>query len=320
MQNKQNLIASTGSPETKDHLFSISEVFSSLEGEGPYTGYPTSYIRFSKCNLKCPGFNNYDHKENKVQKITEDGYAELGFNIDGYEDIKDMPIITRGCDSQYSVNPDFVSFWKELTVDQLIHELKKTTPGNSFVMPSGKSWSVSLTGGEPMLNWKHFDKLLFHPEMKDIHHYIMETNGTVPVTAAFANTIKEWMDLDERNTWTWACSPKLSNSGHTFKERIKPKAILGQQKLAQEHPLQSNGYLKFVCSNKEETFKEIQEVLKCLQEEGLSKEYNVLIMPEACLKEQQDAIAREVAELCMQYGFNFCYRLHNTLWGNTVGV
>lgn len=32
----------------------INEIFYSLQGEGHHTGYPTVFIRFSGCNLKCP--------------------------------------------------------------------------------------------------------------------------------------------------------------------------------------------------------------------------------------------------------------------------
>lgn len=32
----------------------INEIFYSLQGEGHHTGYPSVFIRFSGCNLKCP--------------------------------------------------------------------------------------------------------------------------------------------------------------------------------------------------------------------------------------------------------------------------
>lgn len=32
----------------------INEIFYSLQGEGHHTGYPTVFVRFSGCNLKCP--------------------------------------------------------------------------------------------------------------------------------------------------------------------------------------------------------------------------------------------------------------------------
>lgn len=34
-------------------MLSVSEIFSSLQGEGKYTGIPTTFIRLYKCNLYC---------------------------------------------------------------------------------------------------------------------------------------------------------------------------------------------------------------------------------------------------------------------------
>ncbi len=36
------------------HTFLISEIFESIQGEGPYAGYPKLFIRLAGCNLKCP--------------------------------------------------------------------------------------------------------------------------------------------------------------------------------------------------------------------------------------------------------------------------
>ena len=40
----------------------INEIFYSLQGEGHHTGYPSVFIRFAGCNLKCP-FCDTNHEE-----------------------------------------------------------------------------------------------------------------------------------------------------------------------------------------------------------------------------------------------------------------
>jgi 7-carboxy-7-deazaguanine synthase len=34
----------------------LSEIYTSIQGEGPNAGSPTQFIRFAGCNLKCPGW------------------------------------------------------------------------------------------------------------------------------------------------------------------------------------------------------------------------------------------------------------------------
>src|SRR3972149_185911 len=34
----------------------VSEVFNTIQGEGPNVGLPTTFVRFGGCNLRCPGW------------------------------------------------------------------------------------------------------------------------------------------------------------------------------------------------------------------------------------------------------------------------
>jgi hypothetical protein len=43
-------------------------------------------------------------------------------------------------------------------------------------------------------------------------------------------------------------------------------------------------------------------------------------MPMACTGQQQTDVAREVAELCLEYGFLYSHRIQNVLWDNIVGT
>src|ERR1700704_2587022 len=34
----------------------LSEVYNSIQGEGPNVGQPTTFVRFAGCNMRCPGW------------------------------------------------------------------------------------------------------------------------------------------------------------------------------------------------------------------------------------------------------------------------
>jgi organic radical activating enzyme len=164
-----------------------SEVFMSIEGEARYSGHPTVYIRFARCNFQCRGFNNPTSKcptcngvgqvnlvevgphmtegktcpqcagEGKINTpdVQSDGYATLGFEPKDYATLNDIPLIHKGCDSQYAVNPKFSHMWGQGDEKALAAEVLKVLPHNTFQNPvTGKRVILSLTGGEPTIRLK----------------------------------------------------------------------------------------------------------------------------------------------------------------------
>ena len=296
-------------------LFEVSEVFMSLEGEAQFTFHPTAYIRFARCNLSCPLFNNL----NKV--VDARGYAPLDFDPKDYNKLEDIPLIHVGCDSQYAVNPIFAHMWKKFDTDQLVDALIDVLPEKNLIYDTGLPVIVSLTGGEPTLKWKFIPEILNHPRMKDCRHYLVETNCAVPFKEEFIHNIYEWLSQDHRRMWTWSNSPKLSNSGHTRKEAIKPEIALLQYSLKNGFHGRVNQYFKFVVSGTEECYNEVKEVMQIYYDAGLpKKDTPIWIMPEACTKEQQAEISQSVARRCMKEGWLYSHRVQNDLWGNGVGT
>ena len=97
----------------------IREVFSSIQGEGPYVGYKQLFVRFCGCNLKC-----------------------------------------RYCDTDFNT----------------AHAAKYSVKGlHKLVEMNLDCHSISLTGGEPLLNNEFLKEFL--PECK-LPVYL-ETNGTL---------------------------------------------------------------------------------------------------------------------------------------------
>lgn len=295
--------------------FAVSELFISLEGEAVYANRPTVYARFAMCNFKCPGFNNH------IGARTPNGYAPLNFDPKEFISIDELPLIEMGCDSQYAVNPAFKHIWKHQELDQLIDNIINLLPTKQWVHPVTQlPYIFSLTGGEPMLQWKRFHEIMFHPKMADCKHILVETNCTVPFKQELIDVISNWLLEDSSRRWTWSNSPKLSVSGEKWEDAIKPAVALQQQQLVETFPNQADQYFKFVCDDNEADYQEVHKAMDAYYEGGIARNAPIWVMPAACTQEQQQAITQAVAKKCIENGWSFCLRAQNTIWGNGVGT
>jgi len=124
----------------------LAEVFNSFQGEGLYVGQRQTFIRFAGCNLACQYCDSPE-----ALSVSKEYRVEL---TPGKKDIKKFP------------NP--------VAAQQLIDLV------NSFQKPKGVNHSVSLTGGEPLLQVDFLKNFL--PQLKEqvgLPVYL-ETNGVLP--------------------------------------------------------------------------------------------------------------------------------------------
>jgi organic radical activating enzyme len=129
-------------------------------------------------------------------------------------------------------------------------------------------------------------------------YYEIETNGTIVITDELFKL------LDQIN-----CSPKLSNSGMTEKQRIVPAAI----KRIMEH---DNYQFKFVISTEDD----VKEIFRDFIEPFNIPLKNVVCMPG--LDSQTDFHERTqfVLEMSKKYMFRGLTRLHISAWDKTLNV
>lgn len=99
----------------------ITEIFSSIQGEGKYIGSPTVFVRFAGCHLTC-----------------------------------------SWCDTCHDVN-------EELSLKEVLKRIEELYKPGYF---------VSLTGGEPLLQWEFIKELLPVLKQKAMPVYL-ETNGVL---------------------------------------------------------------------------------------------------------------------------------------------
>lgn len=290
------------------------ETFVSIEGEATHTGTPTVYVRFTKCNFECRGFNN--------PTMTEITNEVLGFDPTKFIKITDLPAIEIGCDSIYAWDERFKHMWIKGDADKLIDELEALLPHGKWIHPKTHQPVIfSLTGGEPTLRAKFLPELLNHPRMKECRHVLIETNCSVPITDKFINEIASWLAVDPRRKWTWSNSPKLSCSGEQKNKAIRPDIAMKQLRLfsAAPSPHQVEQYFKFVVDDQDGSFDEVENVMNEYWEAGIPVDTQIHCMPMSCTEDQQERIAEKVADKCIQRGMRYCHRVHNTVYSNAIG-
>jgi organic radical activating enzyme len=164
------------------------------------------------------------------------------------------------------------------------------------------------TGGEPTIKGHqeaiaNFFRYWGNQEMDTLHIPMtpfneIETNGTVVIE----NDL--FVMLDQIN-----CSPKLSNSGMTEKQRIVPEAI----KRIMEH---DNYQFKFVISNEED----IDEMFR-----DFINPFNIPLQRVCCMPGMDDQSQfHERTQWCLEmakkYKFVGLTRLHISAWDKTLNV
>lgn len=166
----------------------LVESFLSIQGEGKYAGYPSLFVRFGGCNLKCRGFG-----------------CEFISPLDGSKII--------GCDSLYAVNEKhFKSEWKSFDNLQKLFEKIVEYVKDIDYLPH-----LVITGGEPLIHYKNPVFYGFLGLALDYGFDIFfETNATVDI------------DFDKFALYRkigFAMSVKLSNSLETYEKRVNKEAI-----------------------------------------------------------------------------------------------
>jgi organic radical activating enzyme len=276
-----------------------SEIFHSIQGEGKWVGTPSVFLRTFGCNLTCAGFG-----QPRDNRIPEEEMPHMIMDISNIKSVEELPVVDIGCDSSASWSAKYKHLSPFATTNELAFKISEYAPWSQYN-------HLVITGGEPLLGWqKAYIELLEHSEMNELTHLTFETNGSKVVIDSFSdflNDIKPELDV------TWMCSPKLSLTAEDQSITIDPDSLLSMNKVDN-----SNINLKFVIRD-EEDISEVRNALAKYADAGVNIE-DVYLMPEGATLEGQELTERNVADLCMKFGYKFSPRLHISLYGNSWGT
>ena len=292
-----------------------SEAFYSVQGEGKFVGVPSVFLRTFGCNFRCMNFGLPKGEPSRAEKQTQgERYnPEVKTLLDAgvhetAERFEDLPIVHTGCDTYASIYPEFKKFMQDKTVDEVVEHLLSLTPEGTWTMKNGQDVHLILTGGEPMLWQKFWPQLLEHPRMKDLQNVTIETNCTQPLQGDFERY------LNTQNTFklTWSCSPKLTVSGESWDDAIRPEIASSYNSV-----IPSDMYFKFVVADAVD----VDEVTRAVEEYRThGVECPVYIMPLGGRSEEYTLNTQSVAELAIERGWRYSPRLHVDIFGNAWGT
>ena len=121
-------------------MYRVNEIFHSLQGEGFWTGTPMVFVRFSRCNLRCP-FCDTEHDE--------------GVEMSVEEIISEILRVGNGC-GRVCVTGGEPSLQLDKTLVEAFHEAGfkvHVETNGTHLLPEGVDWvTVSPKSDVPGLN------------------------------------------------------------------------------------------------------------------------------------------------------------------------
>ena len=281
----------------------VSELFYSIQGEGRYMGVPSVFLRTFGCNFTCDGFGMPKGEKSDERNI-------IAIQAKNFKNYRDLPLVHTGCDSYASWDPRFKHLSPVIDTNSITATIMDTLPH--------KRWEdehLVITGGEPLLGWqKSYPDLLSHPSNWKLKELTFETNGTQFLTDSFLEFLCNWRDgwyeAGVRKEITFSVSPKLSVSGESWNDAIKPDIIVQYEKVGYV-------YLKFVVASDKDV-EEAEQAVNEYRNAGFIGP--VYIMPLGGTDQLYSLNNRTVAEYAMKKGWRYSDRLQIPLFKNAWGT
>jgi 7-carboxy-7-deazaguanine synthase len=276
----------------------VSELFYSAQGEGRYVGVPSVFLRTFGCNFTCSSFGC-----RPGERSTE--ADEVAKSVHLYKTFEELPLVNTGCDSYASWHPEFKHLSPTYTALELADRCAELLPRGEWQQPNGNPVHLVITGGEPLLGWQRaYPDLLDILAERGLRHITFETNGTQTLSKEFREYLSSWF-----GEITFSVSPKLSVSGESWEEAIRPDVVWDYESYGVT-------YLKFVVERAED-FNEVDRAVYEYRDRGFAGP--VFVMPVGGVVSVYDGNRINVADEALRRGYWYSPRLHVDIWGNGWG-
>jgi organic radical activating enzyme len=226
--------------------------------------------------------------------------------IDDFKSYQELPLVSTGCDSYASWDPRFKHLSPLMTVDGIADRIMEILPFGQW-----EEEHLVITGGEPLLGWQRaYPALLDHPKMFALKELTFETNGTQELTPDFYEYLSKWAGDRGYNALTFSVSAKLSCSGESREEAIKPDVVMQYESVGYT-------YLKWVVATEEDA-EEALATTAIYRKAGFQGP--VYLMPVGGVESVYVMNNRRVADLAMKNGLRYSDRLQVPLFKNEWGT
>jgi len=286
----------------------IAELFYSVQGEGRYMGVPSVFMRTFGCNFRCKKFGR--PRDEEIEGANPE-VAAVMTRISQFKSYNELPLVSTGCDTYAAIYPEFKDLSPYRSPEEIVTDIMAMLPYRQW-----RDEHLVITGGEPLLAWQQiYPVLLSRPEMLRLKEITFETNGTQLLYPEFRHFLLNWTlnpTFGRRgpNALTFSVSAKLSCSGESREDAIRPDVVMQYQEVG-------HTYLKFVIAQEQDA-EEAMEVLEIYRKEGFTGD--VYLMPVGGVESVYSLNNRRVAELAMRHGLRYSDRLQVPLFKNEWGT
>jgi 7-carboxy-7-deazaguanine synthase len=291
-----------------------TEIFYSLQGEGRWAGVPSVFFRTFGCNFRCRKFGRPRDEliEGHNPEVT-DIIRMVEQDPDRYQEFKDLPLVTTGCDTYASIYPEFKRFNLQEDVYTIADRINTLLPQGTWDQDYSDQIHFIITGGEPLLAYQQlYPTLLDLLRKKGLRDVTIETNGSQLLYSQvrdylFEDFTRMGRDYDRL---TFSVSPKLPCSGESWENAINPKVV-------KEYEMVGYTYLKFVVATRQDV-EDAERAVTEYRDAGFGGP--VYLMPAGGVPQVYNLNTQEVARLAMERGWRYSPRLQVDIWRNAWGT